>query len=66
MLTCAGTTLDQNAIVGMIEEVLNRRYGRILAHQTVAHMEWALLDKPGVDNLVEIRDTPQLCASQVR
>src|SRR3979490_1967925 len=49
-----GDHFDQNAMLAMIEEVLQSAgtAGYPLT-RLVAHMEWALLDKPGVDNLVE-------------
>src|SRR5258708_2116265 len=45
---------DQDAMLALIEEVL--RSGPAAGYpltRLLAHMEWALLDKPGVDNLVE-------------
>jgi hypothetical protein len=49
-----GNHFDQNAMLALIEEVLQSAdtAGYPLT-RLVAHMEWALLDKPGVDNLVE-------------
>ena len=49
-----GDHFDQDAMLALIEEVLQSadRAGYPLT-RLVAHMEWALLDKPGVDNLVE-------------
>ncbi len=49
-----GDHFDQNAMLALIEEVLQSAdtAGYPLT-RLVAHMEWALLDKPGVDNLVE-------------
>jgi hypothetical protein len=45
---------DQNAMLSLIEEVLQggAERGTPLT-RLVANMEWALLDKPGVENLVE-------------
>src|SRR5215510_9880789 len=45
---------DQDAMLAFIEEVLQSgpAAGYLLT-RFLAHMEWALLDKPGVDNLVE-------------
>jgi hypothetical protein len=45
---------DQNAMLSLIEDVLQggRRKGFPLT-RLVAHMEWALEDRPGVDDLVE-------------
>jgi MEDS: MEthanogen/methylotroph, DcmR Sensory domain len=49
-----GDRFDQDAMLGLIEELLTAgaaagyRRTRLLAH-----MEWALLDKPGVEDLVE-------------
>jgi DcmR-like sensory protein len=49
-----GDHFDQNAMLALIEEVLQSAdtAGYPLT-RLVAHMEWALLDKSGVDNLVE-------------
>jgi hypothetical protein len=49
-----GDHFDQNAMLALIEEVLQSAdtAGYPLT-RLVAHMEWALLDKPGIDNLVE-------------
>ncbi len=49
-----GDHFDQNAMLALIEEVLQLAdtAGHPLT-RLVAHMEWALLDRPGVDNLVE-------------
>jgi hypothetical protein len=49
-----GDHFDQNAMLALIEEVLQSAdtAGYPLT-RLLAHMEWALLDKPGVDNLVE-------------
>jgi len=45
---------DQNRMLALIEEVLEggRQQGFLLT-RLVAHMEWALEDRPGVDDLVE-------------
>jgi hypothetical protein len=45
---------DQNKMLALIEEVLDngKREGYALT-RLVAHMEWALEDRPGVDDLVE-------------
>jgi hypothetical protein len=45
---------DQDAMIALLEEVLQggASSGYPLT-RLVAHMEWALLDKPGVENLVE-------------
>jgi hypothetical protein len=45
---------DQNAMLALIEEVLTggKAQGFPLT-RLVAHMEWALEDRPGVDDLVE-------------
>ena len=45
---------DQDAMLALIQEVLNDgpRRGFPLT-RLVAHMEWALEDRPGVDDLVE-------------
>ena len=45
---------DQDRMLALLEEVLQsgEASGYPLT-RLVAHMEWALLDKPGVDNLVE-------------
>ena len=49
-----GDHFDQNAMLALIEEVLQSAdtAGYPLT-RLLAHMEWALLDKPGVDNLVQ-------------
>jgi MEDS: MEthanogen/methylotroph, DcmR Sensory domain len=49
-----GDHFDQDAMLALIEEVLQSAAaaGYPLT-RLVAHMEWALLDKRGVDNLVE-------------
>jgi hypothetical protein len=49
-----GDRFDQNAMLALIEEVIQSAdaAGYPLT-RLVAHMEWALLDKPGVDDLVE-------------
>jgi hypothetical protein len=45
---------NQNAMLALIEEVLQAGGSRGLPlTRLVANMEWALLDKPGVDDLVE-------------
>ena len=49
-----GDCFDQDAMLALIEEVLQS--GTAAGYpltRFVAHMEWALLDKPGVDDLVE-------------
>jgi DcmR-like sensory protein len=49
-----GGHFDQDAMLALIEEVLDA--GRSLGFpltRLVAHMEWALEDRPGVDDLVE-------------
>ena len=49
-----GDRFDQDAMLALIEEVLQSgaASGYPLT-RFVAHMEWALLDKPGVDDLLE-------------
>src|SRR5712675_3744149 len=49
-----GDRFDQDAMLALLEEVLQSgtASGYPLT-RFVAHMEWALLDKPGVDDLVE-------------
>src|SRR5258708_1182138 len=49
-----GDHWDKNGMLALIEEVLQSAHtaGYPLT-RLLAHMEWALLDKPGVDNLVE-------------
>ena len=45
---------DQSAMLSLIEEVLQEGTNRgTPLTRLVANMEWALLDKPGVENLVE-------------
>jgi hypothetical protein len=68
-----GDHFDQSAMLALIEEVLQSAdtAGYPLTRM-VAHMEWALLDKPGVNNLVEYEtrlnyvlpkyDDPVICA----
>jgi hypothetical protein len=49
-----GDRFDQDAMLALIEEVLQS--GAAAGYpltRFVAHMEWALLDKPGVDDLLE-------------
>src|SRR6266550_1880239 len=49
-----GDRFDQDAMLALIEEVLQS--GAAAGYpltRLLAHMEWALLDKPGVDDLVE-------------
>src|SRR5258708_1043543 len=49
-----GDHFDQNAMLALIEEVLQSAHtAGFRRTRLLAHMEWALLDKPGVDNLVE-------------
>jgi hypothetical protein len=49
-----GDRFDQDAAVALIEEILQSGAAAGYAlTRLVGHMEWALLDKPGVDNLVE-------------
>jgi len=49
-----GDQFDQDAAVALIEEILQSGVAAGYAlTRLVAHMEWALLDKPGVNNLVE-------------
>src|SRR5438093_2225570 len=47
---------DQNRMLALIQEVLEKstQQGFPLTH-LVAHMEWALEDRPGVDDLVEYK-----------
>jgi hypothetical protein len=49
-----GDHFDQDAMLALAEEVFksSAASGYPLT-RLVAHMEWALLDKPGVDNLIE-------------
>lgn len=45
---------DQQAMIQLIQEVLRDGRARGFARtRLVAHMEWALLDRPGVEDLVE-------------
>lgn len=45
---------DQDAMLSLIEEVLQGSRAEGYARtRLVAHMEWALQDRPGVDDLVE-------------
>src|SRR5258708_10170784 len=53
--TCLrGDRFDQDATLALIEEILQSGAAAGYAlTRLVAHMEWALLNKPGVNNLVE-------------
>jgi MEDS: MEthanogen/methylotroph, DcmR Sensory domain len=44
---------DQNAMLALIQVVLNSDKDWYPLTRLVAHMEWALEDRKGVDNLVE-------------
>ncbi len=45
---------DQHRMLALIEEVLNGgRHQGFVRTRLVAHMDWALEDRPGVDDLVE-------------
>lgn len=49
-----GGHFDQNAMLALIQEVLEAGPARGFSlTRLVAHMEWALEDRPGVDDLVE-------------
>lgn len=49
-----GGHFDQDAMLALIEDVLQRGPGDgYPLTRLVAHMEWALEDRPGVDDLVE-------------
>ena len=49
-----GERFDQNAMLALIEELLQAGEDAGYAvTRLLAHMEWALLDKPGVDELLE-------------
>jgi hypothetical protein len=49
-----GDRFDQDAMLALIEEVLQLGAGAgYPLTRLLAHMEWACLDKPGVDDLVE-------------
>ena len=49
-----GDHFDQNAMLALIEEVLQSGAADgYPVTRLLAHMEWALLDKPGVEDLVE-------------
>src|SRR3981189_545705 len=54
-----GDRFDQDAMLALLEEVLQSgaASGYPLT-RLVAHMEWALLDKPGVDDLLEYETRP--------
>ena len=49
-----GDHFDQDAMLGLVEEVLqaNAAAGYSLT-RIIGHMEWALLDRPGVEDLLE-------------
>lgn len=44
---------DQEAMLSLIKEVLDTAGRSYPLTRLVAHMEWSLLDRPGVDDLVE-------------
>lgn len=44
---------DQDAMLALIEEVLNKDKPEFPLTRLVAHMEWSLQDRPGVNDLVE-------------
>ena len=49
-----GDHFDQDAMLALLEEVLQAGAAAGYAvTRLLAHMEWALLDKPGVDDLLE-------------
>src|SRR5712664_1644997 len=49
-----GDRFDQDAMLALIEEVLQSGAAAgSLGIRLLAHMEWSLLDKPGVDDLLE-------------
>lgn len=49
-----GNRFDQDAMLALIEEVLESGpAGGFPLTRLVAHMEWALLEKPGADDLLE-------------
>jgi hypothetical protein len=49
-----GDRFDQDSMVALIEQILQSgASGGYALTRLVAHMEWALLDKPGVNDLVE-------------
>lgn len=49
-----GDRFDQDAMLALIEEILQAgAAGGYAATRLLANMEWALLDKPGVDDLLE-------------
>src|SRR5260370_38558884 len=48
-----GGHFDQVAMLALIEEVLTDGKRDFPLTRLVAHMEWALEDRPGVDDLVE-------------
>ncbi len=68
-----GDRFDQDAMLALIEEVLQSGAAAgSLGIRLLAHMEWSLLDKPGVDDLLEYEtrlnyvlpkyDDPVICA----
>jgi len=49
-----GDRFDQDAMLALIDKVLQSNAAAgYLRTRIVAHMEWALLNKPGVDDLLE-------------
>jgi FixJ family two-component response regulator len=49
-----GDRFEQDAMLALVDKVLQSNAAAGYSHtRIVAHMEWALLDKPGVDDLIE-------------
>jgi hypothetical protein len=49
-----GDRFEQDTMLALVEEMLKKNAAAGYPHTRImAHMEWALLDKPGVDDLVE-------------
>jgi hypothetical protein len=49
-----GDRFEQDAMLALVDNVLQSNAAAGYSHtRVVAHMEWALLDKPGVDDLLE-------------
>jgi hypothetical protein len=50
----SGRRFDQNAMLAFAERLLSAvRTSGYWRMRLLAHMEWAMLDKPGVEDLVE-------------
>jgi len=66
--TCGTATSTRNRMLALIEEVLTggKAQGFPLEPGWLANMEWALEDRPGVDDVVEYETPAELRPAQVR